>query len=249
MSSWMTVNATGVLSAKCPKQWPEKLRHGKKLKLPKDATSHQAKNQACVWTNSNECSPQQAAGYQNPKPQTRKTLEQLQLEFLTMKLLIDLFTPLLLHILANGFFIPMTSYGTDQRAFRPKFSTPQLLLHRRHPLKNLSGGQTFDHPHHFRWTRAGHRLDQEMHMIFVCANLSKGDLIAFGDVQADVFAHLVDLRVHDDTSILGRTHDVVDQCRDIVPLMTIVAHNSDNTISEKAEASFKESNPQRYKRL
>ena len=162
-----------------------------------------------------------------------------------MKLLIDLFTPLLLHILANGFFIPMTSYGTDKRAFRPKFSTPQLLLHRRHPLKNLSGGQTFDHPDHFRWTRAGHRLDQEMPMIFVCANLSKGDLIAFGDVQADVFAHRVDLRVKDDTSILGRTHDVVDQCRDIVPLMTIVAHNSDNTISEKAEASFEESDPQR----
>src|SRR6266581_4635463 len=166
-----------------------------------------------------------------------------------MKLLIDLFTPLLLHILANGFFIPMTSYGTDKRAFRPKFSTPQLLLHRRHPLKNLSGGQTFDHPDHFRWTRAGHRLDQEMHMIFVCANLSKGDLIAFGDVQADVFEHRVDLRVKDDTSILGRTHDVVDQCRDIVPLMTIVAHNSDNTISEKAEASFEESDPQRIERL
>ena len=86
-------------------------------------------------------------------------------------------------------------------------------------------------------------------MIFVCANLSKGDLIAFGDVQADVFAHRVDLRVKDDTSILGRTHDVVDQCRDIVPLMTIVAHNSDNTISEKAEASFEESDPQRFKRL
>src|SRR5438128_2531065 len=196
----------------------------------------------------NECSPQQAAGYQNPKPQTRKTLEQLQLEFLTMKLLIDLFTPLLLHILANGFFIPMTSYGTDKRAFRPKFSTPQLLLHRRHPLKNLSGGQTFDHPDHFRWTRAGHRLDQEMHIIFVCANLSKGDRIAFGDVQADVFAHRVDLRVKDDTSILGRRHDVVDQCRDIVPLMTIAAHNSDNTISEKADASFEHCHSHRSNR-
>jgi len=33
----------------------------------------------------------------------------------------------------------------------------------------------------------------------------------------------------------------------IVPLMTIVAHNSDNTISEKAEASFEESDPQRLK--
>src|SRR6266566_1540990 len=86
-----------------------------------------------------------------------------------------------------------------------------------------------------------------MHMIFVCANLSKGDRIAFGDVQADVFEHRVDLRVKDDTSILSRTHDVVDQCRDIVPLMTIVAHKSDNTISEKAEASFEESDPQRLK--
>jgi hypothetical protein len=84
-----------------------------------------------------------------------------------------------------------------------------------------------------------------MSMIFVGANLSKGDLIAFGDVQADVFEYHVDLRVKDDTSLLGRTHDVGDQGRDIVPLLTIVAHTSDNTISEKAEASFEESDPQR----
>jgi hypothetical protein len=32
-----------------------------------------------------------------------------------------------------------------------------------------------------------------------------------------------------------------------VPLMTIVAHTNDNTISEKAEASFEESDPQRLK--
>src|SRR5712691_11874361 len=120
-----------------------------------------------------------------------------------MKLLLDLFTPLLLHIWAHGFFIPMTSYGTDTRAFRPQFSTPQWLLHRRHPCKKLSGGQTFEHPDHFRWTRVGHRLDQERHMIFVCAKLSKGDRRAFGDVQADVFKHRVDLRVKDDTSRLG----------------------------------------------
>jgi hypothetical protein len=50
-----------------------------------------------------------------------------------------------------------------------------------------------------------------MDMILVGANLSKGDLIPFSDVQTDVFEHGIDLRVKDDSSILGRTDNVVDQ--------------------------------------
>ena len=179
------------------------------------------------------------------KTQNPSTSKQLSLHVLAMQLLLRFFTSLLLDILANDFFVAVTAYSTDAISFGPKFATPQALFDRRHAVKYLSDRQTFDHLDHCGRTRARDGLHTKMDMIFVCANRSKGDLIAFGDVQADVFAHRVDLRVKDDTSILGRTHDGGDQCRDIVPLMTIVAHKSDNTISEKAAASFEESDPQR----
>jgi hypothetical protein len=71
--------------------------------------------------NENETSPQQAAGYQNPKLEPSK---QLHLDILTMQFLIRLFTALLLDVLANDFFIAMTPNSTDKVAFRPEFATP-----------------------------------------------------------------------------------------------------------------------------
>ncbi|HZM24903.1 MAG TPA: hypothetical protein VFC02_24340, partial [Anaerolineales bacterium] len=43
--------------------------------------------------------------------------------------------------------------------------------------------------------------------------------------------------------ILRRTHNMVNQGRDVVPFMPIVAHASDNNTAAKAEASFEESDP------
>jgi SAM-dependent methyltransferase len=68
-----------------------------------------------------ECSPQQAAGYQTPKPNPSK---QLHLDLLTMELLIRFGTALFLDILAYDFFIAMTSNSTDKVAFGPKFTAP-----------------------------------------------------------------------------------------------------------------------------
>jgi len=53
-----------------------------------------------------------------------RTLEQPQLDVLAMQWRIVWFTALLPHILANDFFIPVTAYGTDARAFGPKLATP-----------------------------------------------------------------------------------------------------------------------------
>jgi hypothetical protein len=53
-----------------------------------------------------------------------RTLEQPQLDILMMQLRIALFTALLPHILANDCFIPVTAYGTDDRAFGPKLAPP-----------------------------------------------------------------------------------------------------------------------------
>jgi hypothetical protein len=172
-----------------------------------------------------------------------RTLEQLQLHVLAMQLLIDFFTALLPDILANNFFIAMTAYRTDEITFGPKLATPQTLFDHWDTAKDLAGCETFDHLDNFGWTIARNRLHKKMDMIFVGANLQKGQLIPLSDVQANVFEHRVNLRVKDDSSILGRTHDVVEQCGNIMSFMTIVTHKSDYTISEKAEASFEESDP------
>ena len=58
-----------------------------------------------------------------------------------------------------------------------------------------------------------------------------------------VAVHTCAVRVKDDSAILRRTHDMVQQGRNIVSFMPIVAHAGDNNTWEKAEASFEESDP------
>jgi hypothetical protein len=79
--------------------------------------------------------------------------------------------------------------------------------------------------------------------ILVGTDFSKGYCIPFRDVSADVFEPGVDFCVKDDPSILRRTHEMVNQGRDVVPFMPIVAHASDHNTAAKAEASFEESDP------
>src|SRR6266849_1060338 len=172
-----------------------------------------------------------------------RTLEQAQLDVLARQLLLAFFTALLPNIFANDFCIPVTAYGTDARAFRPKLATPQTLFDGWDAVKDLTARETFDHLANLGRARARHRLHQKMDLIFVGTNLSKGYCIPFGDVEADVFAHGVDFCVKDDPSIRRRTHDRVNQGRDVVPFMPRVAHASDNNTAEKAEASLEESDP------
>jgi len=162
-----------------------------------------------------------------------------------MELLLRFFTSLLLDLLAHDFCIAVTAYRTDAISCGPTCATPQSLFDRRHAGQYRSGRQTFAQLDKSAWTRARDGLHKKMDRLFGGANLSKDDLLALDSVQADGGEPRVALHVTDDTSILGRTHDVGDQSHDLVPLMTIVAHKSDYHISEKAAASFEESDSQR----
>jgi hypothetical protein len=88
-----------------------------------------------------------------------------------MKLLIRLFAALLLDILAHDFFIAMTPDGADKVAFGPKFATPYLFFDRRDSFKDFTGCNTFDGLHNLGWAVGGNRLHEEVHMIFISANL------------------------------------------------------------------------------
>ena len=91
-----------------------------------------------------------------------------------MELLVGLWTlctPLVLDIVANDVFVPVSTYCTDEVAFGPEFPTPELLLDRRYTGKNFAGSQTFDDFHDLRWAIRWHRLHEKMDMVIVGANL------------------------------------------------------------------------------
>jgi hypothetical protein len=79
-----------------------------------------------------------------------------------MQLRIVWFTALLPHILANDFFIPVTAYRTDERAFGPKLATPQTLFDGRDAVKDLAGRETFDYLDNLGRAVARYRLHQKM---------------------------------------------------------------------------------------
>jgi len=145
-----------------------------------------------------------------------------------MELRIRLFAALLLDIWAYDFFIAMTTDGVDKGTFRPKFTAPPWLFDRRNSLKHFAGSQTFDGLHHLRWTGGGNRLQKEVAMLFIRANLQANNGIPFGDVSTDLFEHRIDTGVKPNAAILCRTDQMGHPYRNIGALMDICAHTSDN---------------------
>ena len=146
-----------------------------------------------------------------------------------MQLRIGFFQSLLSNILADDLFTAMPPHGADKIALRPELAAPQLLLDRGHTPKNLSGGETFDYPDQLRWTVRGRRLDQEMDMIVIGTDFQKHDFIPFGNLQTDLFEHSIHGGIKDHTSVLGRAYHVINQDRNVMALVQVLAHTSDGT--------------------
>jgi hypothetical protein len=72
-------------------------------------------------------------------------------------------------------------------------------------------------------------------MIFVRANLQEKNRLPFGNLQTHLFQHGIHVGVKHDASILGRTDQMVHQDGDIVALMHIFAHTSDNNGYKQAK--------------
>ena len=87
-----------------------------------------------------------------------------------MQLRIASCTALLLHILANDFFIPMTADRTDKIAFGPKLAPPQTFFDGRNAVKDLTSREAFDDLDNLGRAIARHRLHQKMDLILVGAN-------------------------------------------------------------------------------
>jgi len=108
-------------------------------------------------------------------------------------------------------------------AVGPELTSPELFLDLGTSFEYFTSCETLDHLDHLGHAVGGHRLDQEMDMVFVCTDFQKLDLVAFFDIQAYVFEYLVNGLVKDYFSVLGREYQVIDQYTDIMPLVYIFA--------------------------
>ena len=147
-----------------------------------------------------------------------------QTQLLLVKTTVVRFLTLLLDITLDDFLAAMTTHRRYEIARRPKRPLPEQLAHLRVQAPDTPGRDALDDPRNLRRTVGGHRLHQKVHMVEVAADLDELDLVAFGDLQADVPQRVVDCRVEDHTAVLRRTDEVVEQERDVVALMDVAAH-------------------------
>ena len=66
----------------------------------------------------------------------------------------------------------------------------------------------------------------QMHMVAVCPNLQKRDLVSLTDFQTDLLELLVYRRCEHRSPVFSWTHNVVHQYRYIVAFMDELAHSS-----------------------
>ena len=72
-------------------------------------------------------------------------------------------------------------------------------------------------------------------MISIGANLQENNGVPFGNLQADLFEYGINTGVKHDAPIFGRTDQMVHQDGDVVALMDIFAHTSDNNGYKQAK--------------
>jgi hypothetical protein len=149
-----------------------------------------------------------------------------QRELLIMQLLVLFFPALLLDVFANHLLVAVLAYRADVIALRPELAAPQLLSHLWTGHKDFSRRNALDDLHDLFRTVHRHRLHQEMHVVFVRADLQKRNLVAFADLLANLFELLVYFRAKYHAAVLGWTNDVVQQYRDVVTLVDEAAHSS-----------------------
>ena len=143
-----------------------------------------------------------------------------------MQLLILFFPALLLDILTNHLLVPMLPDRANVIARCPQLAAPQLLFHLWTGRQDFSCRDALDYLHDLLRAVHRHRLHQKMHVVFVRANLQKGNLVALANFYANLFELLVYVGAKYHAAVLGWTNDVVQQYRNVMALVDEAAHSS-----------------------
>ena len=133
---------------------------------------------------------------------------------------------LVLNVVANDCLVPVATDRVDVIAARPKSAAPQLSFDAWDAPKNLASGNTLYRLNDLRRTHRRHGLNEEMHVIFVRANLDEPNLVAIANVEANIAKRRIDFIREDRTAVLRRTDNVVEQHGDVVAFVDEVAHIS-----------------------
>ena len=80
----------------------------------------------------------------------------------------------------------MATDRVDKIAARPELAIPELFSHGRKSLEHLPCRDALDDLDEFFGRVHGHRLYQKMHVILVCADFKKMNLVPFRNLKADL---------------------------------------------------------------
>jgi len=118
----------------------------------------------------------------------------------------------------------MPANRVDEETARPEGTTPKLLLDRGNPSEHLATGNAFDRTRNLSRAHVRDTLHQKVDVVQIGADLDEGDFIARRDLKADVLENVIHLSCDDRTPILARTNNVVQQKRDIMAFVDVLAH-------------------------
>src|SRR5687768_10753111 len=107
-----------------------------------------------------------------------------------------------LHILTDDIFASMSPNRRDEIPTRPERSSPELLFHRWHPLKDFTSRDALDDLHNLCRAVHRHRLEEEVDMVLIRPDFQEHNLIALSNVQAHLFQDRVYGLAKDSSTVL-----------------------------------------------
>jgi len=133
------------------------------------------------------------------------------------------FKPLVTDVSRYTCLITKFAHRVNEISVRPKLPAPELLFHLRGLFENLPGPDAFQHPNYLGCALLWNRLNQKMNMVLIRPNFKKMDFISLFDLQTNLFQRLINCLIEHNSTIFGRTYEMIQQYRNIMRLMYIFA--------------------------
>jgi hypothetical protein len=124
-------------------------------------------------------------------------------------------------------FASVATNGADVVSVGPELSAPEVLLDLGYSGEDFSTSNALNSSDNLRGAVRRYRLNEEVHMILVCADLEEEQVIPICYLQTNRLESLIHFREKNRSSVLRRTDKVVEQDRDIVTSMNVFTHTSE----------------------
>ena len=124
-------------------------------------------------------------------------------------------------------FASMTTNGADVVSVRPELSAPEVLLDLGYSGEDLSSSNALNGSDNLRGAVRRYRLNEEVHMILVCADLEEDHVIPVCYLQTNRLECLIHFPRENRSSVLRRADKMIEQDRDIVTSMNMFTHTSE----------------------